>query len=115
MYLWSGKVVFERNDVDARVIHRYNEMFHRDPRVEVLMLADQGWLERREEGLGAVSFELSAISRQLSALSYQLPASSVFRLSSRASLITHLLYYSRLTSHACLTTHVHAQSLGIKS
>jgi predicted O-methyltransferase YrrM len=36
--LWSGKVVFERNDVDARVIHRYNEMLFRDPRVEVLML-----------------------------------------------------------------------------
>lgn len=37
--LWSGKVVFERNDVDAKVIHRYNEMLFRDPRVEVLMLA----------------------------------------------------------------------------
>jgi len=36
--LWSGKVVFERNDVDARVIHRYNEMLFRDPRVTVLML-----------------------------------------------------------------------------
>ncbi len=36
--LWSGKVVFERNDVDAKVIHRYNEMLFRDPRVEVLML-----------------------------------------------------------------------------
>ena len=36
--LWSGKVVFERNDVDARVIHRYNEMLFRGPRVEVLML-----------------------------------------------------------------------------
>ena len=36
--LWSGKVVFERNDVDAKVIHRYNEMLYRDPRVEVLML-----------------------------------------------------------------------------
>jgi caffeoyl-CoA O-methyltransferase len=36
--LWSGKVVYERNDVDARVIHRYNEMLFRDPRVEVLIL-----------------------------------------------------------------------------
>lgn len=36
--LWSGKVVYERNDVDARVIHRYNEMLHRDPRVEVVIL-----------------------------------------------------------------------------
>ena len=36
--LWSGKVVYERNDVDARVIHKYNEMLFRDPRVEVLML-----------------------------------------------------------------------------
>ena len=36
--LWSGKVVYERNDVDARVIHKYNEMLFKDPRVEVLML-----------------------------------------------------------------------------
>ncbi len=36
--LWSGKVVFERNDVDAKVLHQYNEMLHRDPRVEVLIL-----------------------------------------------------------------------------
>ena len=36
--LWSGKVVYERNDVDARVIHKYNEMLFNDPRVEVLML-----------------------------------------------------------------------------
>jgi predicted O-methyltransferase YrrM len=36
--LWSGKVVYERNDVDARVIHRYNEFLFKDPRVEVLML-----------------------------------------------------------------------------
>jgi caffeoyl-CoA O-methyltransferase len=36
--LWSGKVVYERNDVDARVIHKYNEMLFRDPRVQVLML-----------------------------------------------------------------------------
>jgi predicted O-methyltransferase YrrM len=36
--LWSGKVVNDRNDVDARVIHRYNEMLYRDPRVNVLML-----------------------------------------------------------------------------
>lgn len=36
--LWSGKVVYERNDVDARVIHKYNEMLFRDPKVEVLML-----------------------------------------------------------------------------
>ncbi|MBK9106176.1 MAG: O-methyltransferase [Saprospiraceae bacterium] len=36
--LWSGKVVYDRSDVDARVIHKYNEMLYRDPRVEVLML-----------------------------------------------------------------------------
>ena len=36
--LWSGKVVYEPNDVDARVIRRYNEMLFKDPRVEVIML-----------------------------------------------------------------------------
>ena len=36
--LWSGKVVTDRDDVDANVIHRYNDMIARDPRVEVLML-----------------------------------------------------------------------------
>ena len=36
--LWSGKVVYDRSDVDARVIHKYNEMLFRDPRVKVLML-----------------------------------------------------------------------------
>jgi caffeoyl-CoA O-methyltransferase len=36
--LWSGKVVFDREDVDAKVIHQYNEMLANDPRVEVLML-----------------------------------------------------------------------------
>ena len=36
--LWSGKVVYERNDVDAKVIHRFNEFLYKDPRVEVLML-----------------------------------------------------------------------------
>jgi predicted O-methyltransferase YrrM len=36
--LWSGKVVTDREDVDANVIHRYNEMIARDPRVKVLML-----------------------------------------------------------------------------
>jgi predicted O-methyltransferase YrrM len=36
--LWSGKVVTDRDDVDANVIHRYNEMIAKDPRVEVLML-----------------------------------------------------------------------------
>ena len=36
--LWSGKVVYDRNDVDAKVIHRYNEILFKDPRVEVLML-----------------------------------------------------------------------------
>lgn len=36
--LWSGKVVYDRSDVDARVIHKYNEKLFRDPRVEVLML-----------------------------------------------------------------------------
>lgn len=36
--LWGGKVVRDSNDVDARVIHRYNELLYKDPRVEVLML-----------------------------------------------------------------------------
>jgi predicted O-methyltransferase YrrM len=36
--LWSGKVVFERTDIDAGIIHQYNEMLHKDPRVEVLIL-----------------------------------------------------------------------------
>jgi len=36
--LWSGKVVFEPEDVDARVIHQYNQMLANDPRVEVIML-----------------------------------------------------------------------------
>lgn len=36
--LWSGKVVFEPEDVDARVIHQYNQMLAADPRVEVIML-----------------------------------------------------------------------------
>lgn len=36
--LWSGKVVSARDDVDARVIHRYNEMLYNDPRVEVMIL-----------------------------------------------------------------------------
>lgn len=36
--LWSGKVVFDREDVDAKVIHQYNEMIANDPRVNVLML-----------------------------------------------------------------------------
>lgn len=36
--LWSGKVVFEPDDVDARVIRKYNEMLHQDPRVEVMIL-----------------------------------------------------------------------------
>ena len=36
--LWSGKVVFEPDDVDARVIHQYNQMLVNDPRVEVIML-----------------------------------------------------------------------------
>jgi len=36
--LWSGKVVYEPEDVDAKVIHQYNEMLAKDPRVEVIML-----------------------------------------------------------------------------
>lgn len=36
--LWSGKVVFEKNDVDASVIHQYNKMLLEDPRVEVIIL-----------------------------------------------------------------------------
>lgn len=36
--LWSGKVVYEPNDVDAKVLRQYNEMLRDDPRVHVLML-----------------------------------------------------------------------------
>jgi predicted O-methyltransferase YrrM len=36
--LWSGKVVNDRKDVDASVIHRYNEYLFKDPRVSVLIL-----------------------------------------------------------------------------
>lgn len=36
--LWSGKVVYEPEDVDAKVIDEYNKMLVNDPRVEVLML-----------------------------------------------------------------------------
>ena len=36
--LWSGKVVHEPNDVDAKVLRQYNEMLRDDPRVHVLML-----------------------------------------------------------------------------
>jgi caffeoyl-CoA O-methyltransferase len=36
--LWSGKVVYDRSDIDAKLIHQYNEMLHQDPRVEVLIL-----------------------------------------------------------------------------
>lgn len=36
--LWSGKVVYEPEDVDASVINQYNKMLREDSRVEVLML-----------------------------------------------------------------------------
>ena len=36
--LWSGKVVYEPEDVDAKVIRTYNEMLKQDPRVEVIVL-----------------------------------------------------------------------------
>ncbi len=36
--LWSGKVVYDRENVDAKVIHQYNEMLHNDASVQVLML-----------------------------------------------------------------------------
>ena len=36
--LWSGKVVNEPDDVDAKVIRGYNEMLKNDPRVEVVVL-----------------------------------------------------------------------------
>ncbi len=36
--LWSGKVVFEPEDIDAKVIRQYNEMLKNDPRIEVIML-----------------------------------------------------------------------------
>ncbi len=36
--LWSGKVVYEPEDVDAKVINAYNKMLVDDNRVEVLML-----------------------------------------------------------------------------
>ena len=36
--LWSGKVIHNREDLDANVLHQYNQMLHQDPKVEVLML-----------------------------------------------------------------------------
>ena len=36
--LWSGKVVYEKDDVDAKVINAYNEMLVNDPRVDVMLL-----------------------------------------------------------------------------
>lgn len=36
--LWSGKVVNEPDDVDAKVINQYNKLLLEDSRVEVLML-----------------------------------------------------------------------------
>ncbi len=36
--LWSGKVVYEPNDVDAALINRYNSMLRDDPRVDVVIL-----------------------------------------------------------------------------
>ncbi|MEO5907410.1 MAG: class I SAM-dependent methyltransferase [Saprospiraceae bacterium] len=36
--LWSGKVVYDPEDVDAKVIINYNRMLAEDKRVEVLML-----------------------------------------------------------------------------
>ncbi len=36
--LWSGKVVYEPDDMDAKVIDQYNKMLFNDNRVEVLML-----------------------------------------------------------------------------
>lgn len=36
--LWSGKVVFEQNDPDAKVIRKYNQLLLEDPRVEVVIL-----------------------------------------------------------------------------
>jgi len=36
--LWSGKVVFERDDVDASFIHQYNQLLFTDSRVDVIML-----------------------------------------------------------------------------
>ncbi|MFZ1678619.1 MAG: O-methyltransferase [Saprospiraceae bacterium] len=37
--LWSGKVVNEPNEVDAKVINTYNRMLYDDPRIEVIILA----------------------------------------------------------------------------
>ncbi|HJW28904.1 MAG TPA: hypothetical protein VJ508_06590, partial [Saprospiraceae bacterium] len=36
--LWSGKVVFDQDDPDARIIRQYNDMLVNDPRVQVIML-----------------------------------------------------------------------------
>ncbi|HUR30114.1 MAG TPA: O-methyltransferase [Saprospiraceae bacterium] len=37
--LWSGKVVYEPDDIDAKVINQYNQMLRDDPRVEVFILS----------------------------------------------------------------------------
>ncbi len=36
--LWSGKVVFEKEDVDAKVIDQYNKLLFTDSRIDVIML-----------------------------------------------------------------------------
>lgn len=36
--LWSGKVIHEPEDVDARVLREYNDMVRDDPRVDVMLL-----------------------------------------------------------------------------
>ncbi|MEP6795704.1 MAG: O-methyltransferase [Saprospiraceae bacterium] len=36
--LWSGKVLYEPNDVDAKVINMYNQMLVEDGRIDVIIL-----------------------------------------------------------------------------
>lgn len=48
--LWSGKVVYEPEDPDARVIDQYNKMLKNDPRVDVLMLPIRDGLSLARKG-----------------------------------------------------------------
>ncbi len=36
--LWSGKLIFEREDPDARLLHQFNEKLRQDDRVETVLL-----------------------------------------------------------------------------
>src|SRR5687768_13196698 len=49
--LWSGKVVFEPDDSDAKVLREYNQMLVDDPRVEVILLTIRDGLSVARKGI----------------------------------------------------------------